>query len=315
MSGVVTKPARPVSKPTPVPAGARAEIPSHVWVGVGLVGAGLTALFFRWLWTQHKLSWDALDDWGHVYVMPLISVYLIRQSWKGLVASRPTTFWPALAPFLLGIVSYFFFVVGVMNHMLQGFSLVLTVTSAVLLLLGPGPFRYLFLPCALLVFCVQVSPQIMTRFTFQLQLVASRGAEILLAMLGTAMDFVVTREGNTLEVIGSGAPSKLNVAEACSGMRMVIAFLALAVIVGLLSCRHWWQRTALVLLALPVAILLNVVRVTVLGLLSLLDMHLSQGNIHMLIGMALLVPGLFLFLGVVWALNKAVVDEPEGKRP
>lgn len=300
----VTKPARPISTPR-----ADSGRAAPAWVAIGLVGAAFGALFFRWLYTQARISIDALDDWGHAFVIPFVSIYFIHLHWKQLRAARVSTFWPGLAPFVLGVVCYFFFVVGVPNHMLQGFSLVLAIAGAVLLLLGPAPFRYLFIPVSLLVFCVQVSPQIMDRITFQLQLVASKGAEFMLAILGGLSGFVVVREGNTLEVIRGSVSNKLNVAEACSGMRMVIAFIALAVIISLLQCRHWWQRAALLLLAVPVAVFLNIVRVTVLGLLSLLDMHLSQGSMHMVIGMLLLVPGLFLFLAIVWALNKAVMDE------
>jgi exosortase len=288
----------------------RAAPTTRTWIALGFVGVLFVGLFFRWLWTQHKLSWDALDDWGHVYLIPFVSWYLIRQNWRELLQARMGTFWPGLAPFVLGIVSYFFFVVGVPNHMSQGFALILTLAGATLLLLGPGAFRYLFLPIAFLVFSVQISPQIMATVTFQLQLIASKGAEVLLAVIGSMAGFAVTRDGNLLEVIGSGPPQRLNVAEACSGMRMVIAFLALAAIVAVFSCRYWWQRGAIMLLAMPVAVLLNVIRVAVLGLLTLVNVHLAQGNAHMLIGMVLLVPGLFLFLGAVWALNHAVADAP-----
>lgn len=311
MSGVVVN---PVGGGIGKPGSKGVEPSARTWIAIGVVAAGFVALYFRWLWTQHRISWGALDDWGHVYLIPFVSWYLIRQNWRALMNTRMGTFWPGLAPFVLGIVSYFFFVVGIPNHMSQGFSLILTLAGATLLLLGPGAFRYLFLPIAFLVFIVQISPQIMSTVTFQLQLIASKGAEVVLAVIGAAAGFAVTRDGNLLEVIGNGPPQRLNVAEACSGMRMVIAFLALAAIVAVFSCRFWWQRSAILMLAIPVAVLLNVIRVSVLGLLTLVNVHLAQGNAHMLIGMVLLVPGLFLFLGAVWALNHAVTEEsPEGK--
>jgi exosortase/archaeosortase family protein len=93
---------------------------------------------------------------------------------------------------------------------------------------------------------------------------------------------------------------------------MVVAFYALAAAVGVMGCRHWWQRIALLLMAGPVAIFMNVVRVTVLGLLSLRDPNLAAGDAHMMIGTLLLVPSLALFLAVVWTLNRLVEDEPAG---
>ena len=64
-------------------------------------------------------------------------------------------------------------------------------------------------------------------------------------------------------------------------------------------------------MAAPVAILVNIGRVAVLGLLTLWNPNLAAGQAHTLIGTLLLFPGLMLFLFVVWALNKAVAVEPE----
>jgi len=147
----------------------------------------------------------------------------------------------------------------------------------------------------------------MIKVTFQLQLIASKGAWLMLNIIGSIFGFLVDLEGNTLSVGGA----KLNVAEACSGMRMVVAFYALAAAVGVLGCRHWWQRIALILMAAPVAIFMNVVRVAVLGLLSLGNVNLAAGEAHMLIGTLLLIPSLALFLSVVWALNKIIDETPE----
>ncbi|MEY3230115.1 MAG: hypothetical protein RL689_202 [Planctomycetota bacterium] len=265
-----------------------------------------TAMFFRWMLKQHDHSWGSLEDWGHAYVMPFLAGYLIWLKRAEIAAERVRPFWPGMAPFLLGLMSYLFFIVGVPNHMLQGAAMVLTLLGLALLVTGPGVFRHLFLPILFLLFAITISEQIMIKVTFQLQLIASKGAWLMLNIIGGIFGFLVDLEGNTLTVAGA----KLNVAEACSGMRMVVAFYALAAAVGVMGCRHWWQRIALLLLAAPVAIFMNVVRVTVLGLLSLRDPNLAAGDAHMMIGTLLLVPSLALFLAVVWTLNRLVDDEP-----
>jgi hypothetical protein len=58
-----------------------------------------------------------------------------------------------------------------------------------------------------------------------------------------------------------------------------------------------------------VAIFMNVIRVAVLGLLSLGNVNLAAGEAHMLIGTLLLIPSLALFLAVVWTLNKLVNED------
>lgn len=267
-------------------------------------------LFYRWFLKQHQHSWNKPEDWAHAYIIPLISVFLIWRSREALARITPTVFWPGLLPLLLGVMSYFFALVNIKNHMIQGFSLILTLFGVLLLLLGPKVMRFLFVPIGYLVFAVTISERIMIAITFQLQLIASKGSWVMLNMIGKPFGWFSTEiDGNTLMMITSaGEEIPMNVAEACSGMRMVVAFFALAVAVALIACRDWWQRVLLVAMAAPVAIFMNIVRVSVLGLLSLIDPELAAGDAHTLIGTLLLFPSLLLFLGVVWALNRIVRD-------
>ncbi len=272
---------------------------------------GLAALYFRWGWKQSQFAINNSADWGHTFFVPAIAAFLIWKRREVLARARPEVFWPGVAPFLLGIVSYCYFVVAVPNHMLQGLSMVLTVGGLLLWILGPGVFKHLFLPIAYLFFAIRLSQRVMTDLTWELQVLATKGGELALMVAGTLMGFDVERVGNILNVTSAaGAVHPLNVAEACAGMRMVVAFYALAAVVSLVACGHWWQRVVLLMLAAPVAVLLNIGRVSVLGLLTLADADLASGEMHTLIGTLLLIPGLGLFLLVVWALNKTVIDAP-----
>lgn len=279
----------------------------------GLLALAFAGLFFRWFRLQHLHAQDALDDWGHVYVVPLFSAYLVWRERARIAATDPRVFWPGLSPLLMGVMAYFFCLVGIRNHMLQGFSMILTLFGVVLMLLGPEMMRRLFLPLALLVFGITVSEQIMIQLTFPLQLIASYGAATVLGGLSFFADFAIEANANILRVTDSaGVTRDLDVAAACSGMRMVVAFVFLSAVTAILGCRFWWQRTAIVLLAAPVAILVNIGRVSTLGLLSLSDPELAKGGAHTAIGTLLLVPGLGLFMLVVWALNRVVKDAPAG---
>lgn len=296
----------------PTPSAAWGAISWPVRVQAGLLAAAFVALFYEWLWRQIGYSRTEIEDWGHAFIVPVISVYLLWQSRAAVLSTPTATFWPGLLPAVLGVACYFFFIVGVNNHMLQGLAMILTIAGVSLLTLGPRMFRHLFIPIAYLVFAVKISPQIMTKATFPLQLLASKGAGFVLELLSlSGRWYIVNVKGNTLEMVYKGKVIPLNVAEACSGMRMVIAFVALAAAVAIFSCRHWWQRIALLALAVPVALLMNIFRVAALGLASLANQQLASGSAHMLIGTLLLLPGMLLFLGVVWVLNRMVV-EPEG---
>lgn len=293
-----------------------AALGSLRWQGAAALGvvalAAFAWLFREWLTVQSVISSRNLDDWGHAFAVPLIAGYLLYQRRDRLLKAPIRPFWPGLLPLLLGIACYVFFIVGVPTHMLQGFALVLAVFGFVLLVFGPGVIRVAIMPIAFLLFAVTISERVMIAITFQLQLIASQGGYLLLTIFGYPFGIESVVEGNVISVMDeAGETHKLNVAEACSGMRMVVAFIALGAAVALTQCRHWWQRVAVLLLSLPVAVGLNVVRVAVLGFLTVLvDPELASGEAHMLIGTLLLVPGLALFLLLVWVLNRVVSDEP-----
>ncbi len=272
-----------------------------------ILGLILIWLFNQWFLFQVKVSWENKEDWGHALVIPLISGYLLWQS-RDLIRTTPVqVFWPALVPFLAGIHAYAYNLFFISNPMLQGFSMVLVLGSMVLFLTGPAMLRHVFLPILYLILMVTIAESIMLQVTFKLQLLASQGSWVMLSLIGEIFNFTVDLDGNRLDIFTStGEIHPLNVAEACSGMRMVVAFYALAGAVALLGCSQWWQRIALILLAGPVAILMNMVRVTVLGILTLVDPNLASGDAHTLIGTILLVPSLGLFMGVVWTLNRII---------
>lgn len=276
---------------------------------IGLIAVTFIWAFYRWFITQTQHSTEQLQDWGHAFAIPLFSLYLLWRDRAKLARTPVAVFWPGVLPFLLGLMMYFYMLVAVRNHMLQGASIILALFGIVLFLAGPAVMRIAFIPIAFLAFAITISERIMIAVTFKLQEIAADGSFVLLSIIGAIGDFTVDIAGNTLTIItASGTELPLNVAEACSGMRMVIAFLALSAAVALISVRFWWQRAALILLGVPVSILMNMVRVAVLGLLMLVDPDLAAGDAHMLIGTILLIPSLALFLGVVWVLNRIVTD-------
>ena len=270
-----------------------------------VLAAALVLVFFRWMLKQNDFSVKYSEDWGHAWFIPFIAGFLLWRQRDRIARTPREVFWPGILPVIVGIACYFFFIIVIPNHMLQGGSMILTIFGLALMLLGPSMMTLLFPAIAYLGFAVTISQQVMEKATFALKLIASAGAGFVLEVLGALFRFDVVVNGNLIYVDGN----PMNVADACSGMRTVVAFLALAAAVALLSCPYWWQRVALVMLAVPVAIVLNIVRVVILGLLMQVDPELASGGAHTLIGTLLLVPGLGAFMLVVWALNRAVIDE------
>lgn len=275
-------------------------------VVLGVLAGAFVLLFHNWFAAQHGHSWGN-GDWSHAYIVPLVSVYLLWQYRGELERTRFSTFWPGLVPMVTGIACYVFFMVGSMkNHLGQGLSMILTLFGLVLLMLGPRAMKYCFFPIAYLVCGITMPEKVMNHLTWPLQQFAAVAANVVLKVLGVQTDIA----GNQITVFDSEMVAHpLNVAEACSGMRMVIAFTALGVAVALVGTKVWWKRVVLLTLAIPVALAINVVRVATLGVATLYDARWVGGEAHMFIGTVLLLPGFGLYMLVLWSLNKAAPEQ------
>ena len=269
-----------------------------------LVGVAFCAFFSHFLYNQGRISLD--PDWSHAYLVPLISAYYILENRQRIFALPVRRNWLGLPVMVAGMALYVFFALGpTWNHSFQGAAMVLTLLGLALLLLGWRMWVALLFPMLYLIMGVRWPPRVLLMVTPTLQLWASQGAYYLLNILGYDAD----RTGTVITLYHRGQTIPLNVAEACSGMRMIVAFLALGVAVAFLSCDKWWQRGAVIVLGVPVAIFINVLRVATLGIASTINPDWASGQTHMYIGMLWLVPALLLYLAIVWVLQHLFIEE------
>ena len=293
-----------------VPEQPEALLPPHVRVRIGILGALFLVLHADILLRLGRIAWSD-GDWSHAFLIPVISLYFIFQHRDRLGATAPRPCWWGLVLMLVGLAGYLLGLYPLRNDMVKGYSMIVELFGLVLLMVGPAMMRWLWFPIVYLAFAVKVSYHLWESVAWRLQLLAAEGAVFLMTLFGIESDVVGTRielyEG--IERIGA-----LNVAEACSGMRMLMTFIALGVAMAYLGERPWWARGVMALMALPIAIAVNVGRVTILGVLYLFDPRYTAGDFHLLIGMLMLIPALGLFLLLGWVLG-LFVDEPPRTAP
>jgi len=281
------------------------------WVPILVVSAAFCAFFYHFLLNQIEISRD--PDWSHAYLIPFISAYYIYEQRKRIFALPAKVNWVGLPLMLAGIAAYFFFTFGpTANHSGQGAAMILTLLGVVLLLLGGRLWWALMFPMLYLALGVRMPQRLLLMITPTLQVWASQGSYYLLNVL----QFDTEISGTVLTLDHNGQTIPLNVAEACSGMRMIVAFIALGVAMAFLTCRAWWQRAALILMGVPVAILVNVLRVATLGIASTINPDMARGDTHVFIGTLWLLPAMFLYLGLVWIVHHLFIEaEPTAPRP
>ena len=216
-------------------------------------------------------QWNNDPDMGHGFFVPVIAAYIAWQKRQELasVVSKPN--WWGLAIMLWGAFQLYIATLGA-ELFLARTSLVFTIIGAVLLLGGTAYLRIFSFPLFLLFFMVPIPAIIYNQITFPLQLLASRVAEAAITNIGIP----VIREGNVLEL----AEQKLNVVEACSGIRSLLTLTFLSLVYGYFAETRTWIRVTLFLSTIPIAIIANAGRVTLTGIIADFKPELAEGLFH-----------------------------------
>jgi len=286
--------------------------PLQLVLGGVVLLAAFVAVFWVFFETQVKWALEEPSDWGHTLLVPAISGYFVYLRRDELLAAPAKACWLGAPLIVLGVAAYVATTFGpswfVLHHNARGLSVGITLFGLVMLVLGTRATRILSFPIMYwIVFGQSVSERLLQKITEDMQDWSAVGAHALLAVTGVDVE----RSGNVLTVFVNGVPNQLNVAEACSGMRMLVAFLALGVAIAYTGLPKVWQRVALVAAGIPVALGVNMLRVYTLGILSLWNSNFAAGDFHSFVGLVWLVPALLLYLGIMWFLRNLFVDEPQ----
>jgi exosortase len=205
------------------------------------------------------LHWRAVDDYSHGLLVAPLAIYFAweRRSVLQRTAIQPS--WWGVFPLALGTVALMVGRLGV-ELMAMRVAFVLTIIGLPLLLLGRKVFRVLAFPLLFLFMMVPLPQSLVNLIAFPLQLIAADFAVNSLHFL----QIPALREGNIIHLVGT----QLFVAEACAGLRSLMALGTLAVVFAYFFRRNWLERLLIVLSAIPIAIFVNAFRVAVTGYLA-----------------------------------------------
>lgn len=244
---------------------------------------------------QLMLKWWDKDDYNYCYFVPLLTGYLLWERRQALrLPSVPS--WGGVVIVALGIL---FYLLGELGAHLYSVNLSSWVILVGLLWLHFGwhKLRGIFFPICFLLAMFPLPNAVNNTLTMKLKMVSSTLGVKILQVMGVT----VFQEGNIIDI----GFTKLQVVEACSGLRYLLPL----IIVGLLlaaqhRCRLW-QRSVLVLSAVPLSILINSLRITCIAwLYPVLGAGVVEGVWHDFIGWALFMASVGCLLGERWLLLK-----------
>lgn len=257
------------------------------WVRFSIL-AGLTLIAYipTFIWMVDR--WSVADTYySHGFLVPLISLFIV---WT----KRDKLFELKLSPSGWG---WLFFGVGMSVHVLSalwrvyftsGFSLLAVIVGLVLLFLGKRHLRILAFPIGFLVFMLPLPLVAITNLSFRLKIIAANISTFVVNQIGIP----AIREGSIIKT----KHSVLVVEDPCSGIRSLIALVALGVLMAYFSKISKPKKILLLLSSVPIAVGTNVIRITALTLVSeIYGSKYASGVFHDTMGILVFV---FAFLGL-----------------
>ena len=256
------------------------------WPATVLIG--LLLLVFSRVLAGLGVDWWLDSNYSHGFLVPVVCAYFVwrKKAELAIDAARP---YPLSYIFALAGLALMVLGTAGAEYYSQRFGFVLAAYGVTTYLWGSKFARQIRFVFVYFLFAIPLPYIVYYAITLPLQTLAAREAVFVLRLMGIA----VVREGNILHLAGTS----LEVAEACSGLRSLVSFLALGAALAYLIQRKTWKRWVLFLINIPIAIAGNAFRVIATGIGTVIaGPEFAEGTIHTVLGLVMFGFGLIVLL-------------------
>jgi len=267
-------------------------LPAWQWVvllalGVWLYHSILSSLAYQW-WTDPNFS--------HGVFVPLFVALLIWRDRRELAQIPLKPSWIGLPIIVAALATLLTGVFGA-ELFLSRSSLILLAAGGVIYFAGWRYFRAMLFPWLFLFLMIPIPAIVFNQITLPLQFFASETAAEILRLFSVP----VLREGNVIVL----PRMPLEVAEACSGIRSLMSLATMAIIYGYFADSSVWRRVVLALMAIPVSVAANALRIVGTGLtVQYWDPDKALGFFHEFSGWLIFVVSLIMLFALHTLLRK-----------
>lgn len=261
-------------------------------ITIGLLLLGLSAYISL---VEMVHFWDTREEYGYGYMIPAITLFLIWQRKDKLEYLQFTGSWIGILVLAGGVLIT---LVGQLStlHSITQYGFVIAVIGGVYALLGRAAFRIIFVPLLLLFLMAPLPGFVFNNLSSQLQLISSEIGVAVIRLFGIS----VFLEGNVIDL----GVYKLQVVEACSGLRYLFPLLALAIIASYFYQAAVWKRVLLILSSIPITVLMNSFRIGVIGVLvEYYGIEQAEGFLHDFEGWIVFMACVALLIVEIWLLS------------
>jgi exosortase len=240
-------------------------------------------------------EWVDNETMGHAFFVPLVAGYAAWLNREKILAAPVKPCWPALTLVLWGFCQMMLGFLGA-DFFLARTAFLIAVVGVIWTLAGTAVLRTLAFPLGVLIFMIRIPLFVYQQITSPLQHLASSVASRSLELIGIP----VLQDGNILQL----ASKRLEVVEACSGIRSLLSLTFLSVAYGHLFERRTWMKVVLFLSTIPIAIVANAGRVTLTGILTEYKPEIAEGAYHTFEGWVIFMVELVALLGMHQLLTR-----------
>lgn len=227
---------------------------------MALIGLGLVLLVTAFAGGLQELivRWNKQEEYGHGYMLPMITLYFIWQR-KGLI--QRTDFSPSWLGLVVVLLALMVFFVGEVSALfiLIHYAVIAVLIGSALAIMGWPAVKPVVLPILLLIFAIPLPYFLEASLSANLQLLSSK--------LGVTFirwcQIPVYLEGNIIDL----GNYKLQVVEACSGLRYLFPLMGLGFICAYMYNTVFWKRVLVFLSTIPITLLMNSFRIGIIGVL------------------------------------------------
>jgi exosortase len=262
---------------------------NRLWIQLAVVGV-VVGYLYAGIVSHLVWQWWNDPDFSHGFFVPIFAAIVIWQR-RNRLARIPLS--PSWTGFLIVLLALATLIVGVLGAelFLSRTSLILLLAGATVIFAGWDFFKAVFFPWAILFLMVPIPAILFNKITFPLQFLASQLATSLLSLVGVP----VLRDGNVIQL----PALSLEVVQACSGIRSLLSLGTLAIIYGYFAEKSVWKRWVLAIMAIPIAVAANALRIMGTGLLGQYwDPDKAQGFFHEFQGWLIFVLSVIMLFAV-----------------
>ncbi len=244
--------------------------------------------------------WSTREEYSHGFLIPVITLYLIWQRGDRLREMEFGSSWLGLGAAVTGLLLYLVGELSTIYAVIQ-YGFVVFLVGGVWAWLGTPAFRIIAVPMMLLFFMVPFPNFIYNNLSSQLQLLSSEIGVVVIRAFGIS----VFLEGNVIDL----GNYKLQVVEACNGLRYLFPLMTLGVIVAYFYHAALWKRLLIFFSTIPITILMNSFRIGVIGVMvEYWGQSMAEGFLHDFEGWAIFMACFGILFLEMWLLMRLSRD-------